>query len=1014
MYDFQVGDRFAIPQSKQVCEILEIKTSRKSTPYRVRWGKSKIERWLGLSTLQKLKYLPSDEIISKPNSKSNSLNLGKVFNGAARLATDEDIKILSPGDWIKAKEENYCYCFKRWDGKTPVGEWKGKEFPFHRNLLMVCTSIDGVLIEKFCNDNTLAAPTKIIKAITLHQPWAQLVGIHKHYETRSWSTDYRGKLAIHAAQKPKRWNDHKKIISEFSDLLATRDCEYSAIVAIANLTDCIKMTEEFISQQSETEIRCGLWEIGRYAWKLENVKILSEPIPAKGFHKLWDIELSIFVVEESETFVNKDAQSSGLNSEGCVEQVLQYCVPGDVIGLGGWCILGQQPSYLTTFWETINNESQSQESALTFQPNLTVAICEFLGKCDRPAQSIRDIAKAVGCDVDNVHDALEVGRQQGLFKPAFTIEPDFWFLNRQESAEAETDKLTIDKLSVGDRVCYDINSSTRRGLVITAGERVGVKWDNWVTLAYSADDIANMVQYMNFRCEDIDPESEEFLQDLDADQYRWNEKDFGDVPRKADGDQLTIFFDDAEEPPLPEDFPDIQSFDKAWDVWDKQNQAYLTSVEKEWRVSGIVNKQQRRDGTVVSVGRSGFSIEWDGWIKIPYSFSQIQELKLLKIQKTEEKEECLQQDTYSVAVAATQKEQLKLDIALSGELITTPKPAPSSESDSQKPTCMNTTLENSLTTSFSVCPSPTASFGEALVQTFPLLANEPALMDLVDSCFLKESDFFASSVHHHSCLKTLRESLAVTKQLPSPSSSKRLQNWGMWGLGKNLMPTDTSLKTENEFIVWAITSDVRATQPKLYKKSLHEVLNGSPVNSFTGEDIDEAPTICGAGWQHRSPQNRDKSGASFAIIFRAADGDHVYSADLCKDAPTLRSLANTGKHQSGSGAYKVRQMGSDATIERPITPTEAEMLMGWEVGSTAIGIDAEGHEISISDTQRIKMLGNGIVPAEITNILERLKPILKRKLESEISPNLKAAYWQLRRSGKTHQEAKKILVGVTQ
>jgi hypothetical protein len=43
-----------------------------------------------------------------------------------------------------------------------------------------------------------------VKALTLHQPWAQLVAIGaKRIETRSWSTRYRGPLAIHAgARKP--------------------------------------------------------------------------------------------------------------------------------------------------------------------------------------------------------------------------------------------------------------------------------------------------------------------------------------------------------------------------------------------------------------------------------------------------------------------------------------------------------------------------------------------------------------------------------------------------------------------------------------------------------------------------------------------------------------------------------------------------------------------------------------------------------------------------------------------
>ena len=38
----------------------------------------------------------------------------------------------------------------------------------------------------------------------------------------------------------------------------------------------------------------------------------------------------------------------------CVEKVLQFCLPGDVLGLGGWCFLGKQKHWLPSFWETIN------------------------------------------------------------------------------------------------------------------------------------------------------------------------------------------------------------------------------------------------------------------------------------------------------------------------------------------------------------------------------------------------------------------------------------------------------------------------------------------------------------------------------------------------------------------------------------------------------------------------------------------------------------------------------------
>jgi hypothetical protein len=41
-----------------------------------------------------------------------------------------------------------------------------------------------------------------LKAITIHQPWAQLlVTGEKLYETRSWHTSHRGQLVVHAARK---------------------------------------------------------------------------------------------------------------------------------------------------------------------------------------------------------------------------------------------------------------------------------------------------------------------------------------------------------------------------------------------------------------------------------------------------------------------------------------------------------------------------------------------------------------------------------------------------------------------------------------------------------------------------------------------------------------------------------------------------------------------------------------------------------------------------------------------
>jgi hypothetical protein len=41
-----------------------------------------------------------------------------------------------------------------------------------------------------------------MKAITIIQPWATLIAFgEKEFETRSWATNYRGNLAIHAGRK---------------------------------------------------------------------------------------------------------------------------------------------------------------------------------------------------------------------------------------------------------------------------------------------------------------------------------------------------------------------------------------------------------------------------------------------------------------------------------------------------------------------------------------------------------------------------------------------------------------------------------------------------------------------------------------------------------------------------------------------------------------------------------------------------------------------------------------------
>ncbi|MDJ0598141.1 MAG: ASCH domain-containing protein [Crocosphaera sp.] len=137
-----------------------------------------------------------------------------------------------------------------------------------------------------------------VKAISLHQPWASLIAMgFKHYETRNWSTNYRGQLVICAAKKNTKQQrlDYEDLALELGIDLSVYPWENLPLgkaIAICKLTDCIKMTDKFIEKQSDAEQMCGHWELGRFAWKLDNISPLSPPIPIKGQQGLWDISLN--------------------------------------------------------------------------------------------------------------------------------------------------------------------------------------------------------------------------------------------------------------------------------------------------------------------------------------------------------------------------------------------------------------------------------------------------------------------------------------------------------------------------------------------------------------------------------------------------------------------------------------------------------------------------------------------------------------------------------------------------
>ena len=130
-----------------------------------------------------------------------------------------------------------------------------------------------------------------MKVLSLTEPYATLIKIGvKKIETRSWKTSYRGKLYIHASSTkiPKEYKNNKELMN----LVNVNELNFGNIICSCNLVDCIEMTDKFIEEvkKNKEEYICGVYKVGRYAWILEDIKVLENPILAKGHLGIWNMD----------------------------------------------------------------------------------------------------------------------------------------------------------------------------------------------------------------------------------------------------------------------------------------------------------------------------------------------------------------------------------------------------------------------------------------------------------------------------------------------------------------------------------------------------------------------------------------------------------------------------------------------------------------------------------------------------------------------------------------------------
>jgi hypothetical protein len=126
-----------------------------------------------------------------------------------------------------------------------------------------------------------------MKVLTIKEPWASLIiNGYKEYEFRSFKTNYRGKILIHAGLTLEKNNAIK-----FNNY--NLDYGHGEIIGEAYITDCILVTDEFENKLYNIDpLVYGKSEHSRiYAWKLENAVKYDKRISCKGKLGLWNFDI---------------------------------------------------------------------------------------------------------------------------------------------------------------------------------------------------------------------------------------------------------------------------------------------------------------------------------------------------------------------------------------------------------------------------------------------------------------------------------------------------------------------------------------------------------------------------------------------------------------------------------------------------------------------------------------------------------------------------------------------------
>jgi len=130
-----------------------------------------------------------------------------------------------------------------------------------------------------------------MKALSIKQPWASLIANgFKDIENRTWKTNFRGKIYIHAPNSPSFTGAYRLNLpegfwmglSEIERNIVLLSSRRSAIIGEVEIVDCINDSKSIWAMENH-------WH-----WVLKNAELYKDPIlNVKGKLSFWEFENTI-------------------------------------------------------------------------------------------------------------------------------------------------------------------------------------------------------------------------------------------------------------------------------------------------------------------------------------------------------------------------------------------------------------------------------------------------------------------------------------------------------------------------------------------------------------------------------------------------------------------------------------------------------------------------------------------------------------------------------------------------